>query len=274
MKSQRGAVQVLVIILVAASALLFAPSLKLPAFLQKKPPVAQLSTAEIELAKARAAQADAEAKLATAQAAEKAKQDAQYDYAQQFASGVPLALAKVPVEHQTPEVKLAAELSQRAIAGLNAARGKLPDAAQAEIQKLVDQALSAVTAERDAYRAQISVKDAQLADATQQRMSLEKTIPTLEASVTTTKAEVAVKDAEVQTKTKEVADWAQKKADADAKAGSLDHYAGTLARILIAFGVLYFVAHWLIPCLAQSYPSAGWLTKISSFVKNASTSHV
>lgn len=269
----RGAVDPVTIILMVGVAAFLGGGLKLPAFLQKKPPVAQLSAAEIELAKVKAAQQKAEAELAAARAQEAARTSSQLDYAQQFASGTSLALAKIPVEEQTPEIKLASEMALRANLGLEAARGKLPAEAQAEIKAMVDQALSAVTAERDAYRAALVKKDAELQSASQAKAAIEKQIPVLEAKLQTKSAEVAAVEAKTQTLTQEVKVWAQGKADAEAKAGSLDAYAGRLVRGIIIAGVLYLFLHFLLPNIAQSYPGVSWLTHLADGVKNLTTGH-
>lgn len=261
-------------ILVAIGAFLFGPSFHLPNLFAKKPPIAQLSTAEADLAAARAAQLKAEAALAAAKVQEAAKTAAQLDYAQQFAAGTSLALGRVPAEQQTPEVKLATDMAQRANAGLAAARGQLPPEAQAEIQRLVDQALSAVMAERDAYKAAVIQKDAALQSATQDKAALAVQIPVLQATVTTAKAETAARDAKTQELTKEVSVWAEAKAAADAKATSLDAYAGTLVRVLIGLGILYALIHYLLPCVAQSYSGVGWLQKLAAAAKNLTTAHI
>lgn len=268
----RGAVDPITLLLIVGVAAFAVGGFKLPAFLQKQPPVAQLTTAQDELAKAKAAQQQAEALLAAARAQEAARTATQLDYAQQFAAGTSLALGRVRPEQVTPEIKLATELAARANAGLEAARGKLPPEAQAEIQKLVDQALSAVTAERDAYKAALAQKDADLQATTAAKAAIERQIPALEAKVQTKDAEVAAVTAKTETLTQEVKVWAQGKADADARAGSLDAYAGRLIRGAVIIGVLYFLIHFILPCVAQSYPG-GWLSKLADAAKNLTTAH-
>lgn len=269
----RGAVDPITLAIILAVASFLGGGMKLPAIFQKKPPVAQLTAAETELAKAKVAQQKAEADLASARAAEAARASAQLDYAQQFAAGTSLALGRIPVEAQTPEIKLASEMALRANLGLEAARGKLPAEAQAEIQRMVDQALSAVTAERDAYRAALAVKDAELRSASQARTAIEKQIPILEAKLQTKSAEVAAVEAKTESLTQEVKVWAQGKADAEAKAGSLDAYAGRLVRGIVAAAALYLFLHYLLPNIAQSYPGATWLNHLAEGVKNITTGH-
>lgn len=147
---QRGVVQggVLIVIGVLAVVAWLNPKWALPAFMQKKPPVAELTAAQADLAKAKAAQAAAESALAAAQADKDRQTQAQLRYSQQMANGAAEALNHVPAEHQTPETALAGQLVGRASAGLDAAIGKLSPELQAEIRQIVKDSLSSVTAER------------------------------------------------------------------------------------------------------------------------------
>ena len=270
---------------VAIVALVAGSSLHLPAWMKSQPPTAALVAAQADLAKAQAAQKQAEASQKQAEdalTAAKTQQAAitaqQLDYAQEFASGAGLALAKVPAAAQTPEIKLATDMVTRANAGLEAARGKLPAAAQAEIQQLIDQALSAVTAQRDAYQAALVQKDATLQTTIQAKTALEVKIPVLQAQVTTEQAKTAAAKAETATvasKTdvlqKEITDWAAKKAASDSN-GSFWQWVGILClKIIVALVVLYLLVHGLIPLLAESYPAISWLTTLSLFLGNLTT---
>jgi hypothetical protein len=273
MNSRRGVVQIAVVLAIAAVVGIVAliPSWHLPAFLQKKPPVAALSQAEVDLAKSKADLAAAQAKLDAAQAAkEKATHD-QAQYAQQMVAGVPVALARAP---QSPEVVLAAQLANRAQIGLAAAIGDLPQDKQAEITLIVGQALSAKQAEVDAAKAALAVRDSELAGETASKRALEAQIPPLQATVAAKSAEVQVKDAAVQEKTAEVSKWADLKSQADQKAGSLDAYAGNLMRILLIIGILYAVCHFVLPCLAAEFPASrvlSWFYRTSTSIVSAHT---
>ncbi len=260
--------------IVAGVLLLFGSKIELPSFLQRKPPTAQLAAAEQQLQAAKAAQAKAEAALEAARVAEADKTRQQLDYAQQMSAGASGALAKVPTEHQTPEVKLAVELSSRANAGLEAARGKLPDALRTEIDGLIGQALSAVEAERDAYKAALAVKDAQLQVTIADKAKIAAEIPKLEATVKTKDAEVQVVAAKVETKQAEVVAYADKFAAERAKAGTLDAYAGKLVWALIILGVLYFLIHFGLPSLAQEFPAKGWLQGLNKTAKSITSAHL
>lgn len=259
-------------LLVAAVAAVVAlvPSWHLPAFLQKKPPTHQLSQAEQDLAASKVALAQAQAKLDAAKASEAAKTRDQLLYSQQVVHGVPVALAKAP---QSPEVVLASQLAQRAEVGLAAALGDLPADKQAEIEKIVGEALSAKQAEVDAANKALAAKDAELAATTASKKALEATIPPLQQAVAVQTAQVGVKDALVQQKTAEVASWADKKAESDAKAGSLGTYANNLFRILLIIGIIYLVIHVVLPCVAAEFPGANWLTSIYRFATSLTSAH-
>ncbi len=246
----------------------------LPAFLQKKPPTAQLAAAQADLAKARAGQQQAEAELAAARAAQAARLAEQLDYTQQMVTGTDLALRQIPGAHQSPELKLAAEFSARAVAGFEAARGKLTPQQRAEIEGLFTAALAAKDAEVTTLRASLAQKDSDLQASTSAKAALEKKIPVLEASVTTAQAATAVESAKVETKTREVVTYADKAATEKARAGSLDAYAGNLVRILIGLGLLYALVHFALPNLAQEFPAAAWLGKANKFAKSISSSHL
>lgn len=273
--NSRGVAPVVVIVALAVGAIaLLLPSWHLPAFLQKTPPTAQLQKSETDLLAARAAQAAAEAQLAQARAAEVARTTEQIRYAQSNAAGATTALAHVPPAHLTPEVKLAADLIGRTNTGLAAAIGALPPDQREEMERLVTGALSAKQAEVDAARAALAEKDAQLQTTISEKSVLAAEIPQLQAAVQTKTAEVQVKAAEVQTRTQEVSAWAEKKAAADAKAGSLDAYAGNLVRIIIAIGILYVIAHFMLPSLAQEFPASRVLTWIDKTVKSVTSARL
>lgn len=234
-------------VLVLAGLLLLGQKWETPAIFQRKPHTEQLAAAQQQLEAAKAAQAAAEAALAAARAEEQAKKDAQLTYAQQMSTGATAALHRVPVEHQIAEVILATELSERATAGLEAARGKLTPAQQTEVESWIARALSAKADEVAAYKKALAIRDAELAAATTERATLAAKIPTLEASLQVKAAEVAAVSTRVQTETAKVADYADKFAAERAKNGSLSAYAGNLGRILVGLFALYLVAGFLLP---------------------------
>lgn len=273
-KNNKGAVDPVSLILIVLVSALLIPSFKLPSFLQKQPPVAQLTIAQVELSKAREAQALAEKNLADVKAKQDQRTTEQLAYGQQMSGGVSLALDKVPAEHQTPEVKLAAELSNRANDALEAANGKLSPQARAEISALIDNALSAKNSEVATLRAALADKDSALQASVKEKTALAAELPGLKSAVAVATADRAVSEAKVEAKTKEISVWAEAKAAADRKAGSLDAYAGTLLRILIGLVVFYMLVHFVLPSLAQEFPASKVLQWFDKTAKSVSSSHV
>ena len=271
MKSARGVIAA-VWLLVLAGVAVFAlvPSWHLPSFLQRKPATRQLTQAETDLAASKVALAVAQAKLDAATAAEAQKTHDQASYAQQMLAGVPVALSRAP---KSPEVDLAASLANRAQVGLAAAIGDLPADKQAEIEKIVVEALSAKQAEVDAANLALKNKDSELNAAISAKTALEGQIPPLLATVEADKASVGAKTALVAEKTAEVANYADQAAQEKAKAGSLDAYASGLFRILLIVGILYLVIHVVLPSLAAEFPAASWLTDIYRFATSLTSSH-
>ena len=257
MSTRRGSLTVIVLAAVAAAALVFGGGLSLPSFLQKKPPTAQLDTAQRDLAAAKAAQAAAEAALATVRAQEEAKKREQVIYAQEMATGAANAIARVPEAARVAEVKLAGELLDRTVGGLAAAIGALPADKQAEIVRLVAGALSAKQTEVDAARAALAAKDAELKVAAIERAQLAAKVPALEAAVQTKAAEVAVHEVTVAAKVAEVERYANTAAAERAKSGSLSAYAGKIERVLIGLVALYVLFVFFVPGVVK-HLDAGW----------------
>lgn len=273
-RKQRGAVQYGVIAALAGAVWIASMAgIKLPAFLQPKPKTEQLSQTQTELAKARAAQAEAEARLAQIQAQRDATVAKQLDYAQQMNAGAVLALGRIAPGQVTPEVKLASELSQRAQAGLDAARGRLPPEAQKEIEQLVAQALSAKSAEVEAYKLTIAEKDKALSVSIQQKAALEAVIPSLKADAEVAKAKTGTFEAKADMLVKQVADYADQKAKESAEAGSWRAYFWLAVKIAVGLALLYFFVHFMLPLLSQSYPGSRVLSWLSNAARNVTTAH-
>lgn len=266
-RSQRGEVLTLVLVLVAGVCL-FVPTWHLPAIFQKKPETKQLSQANGALEKAQADAKLAEAALASAQAKEQAAQLVQIRYSQEMVSGVRLSLLSAP---KSAETTLAGELASRADNALALAVGKLPADQQAEMEALIQNALSAKQAQVDAAQATLAQRDAQLQAVTQQKQALDIQVPVLQASVATKDALVAVAQTKVDAKQAEVISWADKTSAAQKEAGSLGAYGNNLMRILVICGIAYLFIHFVLPSLAQQYPASKvlsgvylWLTSLFS----------
>jgi hypothetical protein len=237
---------------------------------QPKVPVAALTQAQAEFAKAQKEAAAREADLLAAQAKERAGLVDQVGYAHQMAHGASIALKSAP---QSPEVTLASGLLERVDSSLTAAIGDLPAERQAEIRAIVEGALSAKQAEVDAAKAKLAARDADLARVTTEREQVKAQIPVLENSLATAQAKVVATQADVTVKTQEVVTFAQKVAEKEKEAGSLTAQIGSLIRIALFVGLVYLVIHFVLPSLAQEYPSANWLTNLNRITKSVTSAH-
>ena len=268
----RGVIPVVVLYLLGAlAASQCVPNFRLTHLFAKGPPTIELSKAETALATAKADAAKAQADLLAAQAKERAATVEQVRYSQEMIGGIPAALKRAPA---SPEVQLAAQLAERAQKGLSAAIGDLPADRQAEIMAIVEGALSAKQAEVDAANAKLAAKDAELQQTTAAKQAVEAQIPVLTAKATTAAAKADAAQTLVTAKTAEVVQYADKAAAELQENGSLratiEKY-GTRALIALA---AYFLLHYFIPILAQSYPGSKGLSWLANAIKNSTTAHV
>lgn len=287
MRSIRGETTTVLLVAVAAAALV-GGGFTLPAFLQKKPPVAKLEQTQADLAAAKAAQQAAEvardkaqADLAKVREDDQRKKGEQLGFAYQMAVGASEAIGRIPGEHKTSASQLAGDLIARSTVGLAAALGELPADKRLEIVRIVDQALSSKQAEIDAARAALARKDAELSFTIQERERLAAEVPRLAAEVTHRElevrkklAEVAEKDVAVTRLAEEVKRYATEAAAERARAGSIDAYAGNIARALVVIVLLWLVAMWVLPSLAQEFPGSRVLVGLNKTVKSILTAHL
>lgn len=251
--SRRGAVDPVTLCLIAALALGGAKlaGWKPLAVFQKKPPTEQVTKLQADLAAAQAELERARQERAAAEAAERLKQEQQVRWAQQMAEGASAALARQPAEHRTAETQLASDLLARSNVGLAAAIGALPPDKQAEILRIVDQALSRVQAERDEARAALCAKDSELQLVTQDREAIKAQIPVLSAKLATQEAVVHEVQSALTLKTNEVKTWAQLKQASDREAGSLSAALGRWVNAAIAIGCAYVFLAYVLPGLLK-----------------------
>ena len=272
-RGNKGVVDVGLLLVVALAGALATGHLTLPAFLQKKPPTAQLTQAEKDLASAKAAQASAEAKLAKIEADRQAVKDKQLDYTQEM---VGLGLTALNHAGDALEVKIAREAVLRADAGFEAARGKLSPEARAEIQTLFDGAIAAKNHEIEVLRASLVAKDDENARLAGEKAALDGQIPTLRADVEVAKAQTATVEAKTTTLVKQVEDYANKMADERAKAGGWEAYFWLAVKlglaVVLAMGGFYLFAHIWLPSMGQSYPGSLW-ERLAILFKNTTTTH-
>lgn len=220
-------------------------------FLQKKPPTEQVTQLQADLAKAQLELEAARQAKAAAEAAELAKKDEQTRAGQQMAEGAAEAISRIPAEHRTPESLLARDLLARANVRLAAAIGALPPAQQAEILRIVDQALSNVEADRQAAAAALAAKDAEIHRITLEREQIRLQLPVLEAKLEAKEAVAKTVQAELTVKTNEVLVIADKLDKKDREAGSLGAAAGRWFRILIYAVLGWAFAAYVLPLLLK-----------------------
>lgn len=268
----RGVIPVIVLYVLGGLALTqLVPNWRLPALFARKPPMVELAKAEAALATARADATAAEAKLKAALLAEQAKTADQLRYSQQMTSGARLAVAKAPV---SAEVTLAAGLLDRAVKGLSAAIGDLPADRQAEIAQIVNDALSAKQAEVDAARAQLAIRDRDLATATSAKTALEAQIPVFQAEAKTASDKAEAAQGVVATKTAEVVAYATKAAEKEQEAGSVGALLHKFVIVAAVLAVLYILIHFVLPNLAQEQGACGFVKWLNAKTKSIASSHL
>lgn len=272
MKSRRAFVWVPLVYWLAGGVLLTqaVPNWRISALFAKKPPTAELSKAEADLAAKTLAAQQAEAHYNAAVADFQAKKTAELTDSQQFLAGVKPALLRAP---KSPEVTLAISLADRASKGLSQAIGDLPADRQAEILAIVDGALSAKQAEVDAANAKLATLDKELATTQAAKVAVEAQIPPLKAQADSA---VAAKDAAlnvVTAKANEVAAYADKAAAKEKEAGSLGALVSKLEwwGIVIAVGVLF--VNFLLPSLAQEFPASKIISTVYRWSTSLTSSH-
>lgn len=188
---------------------------------KKRPPTAQVTQLQADLAKAQAELEAARAIAAAAAAQERARQEEQVRWAQQMTTGAGEAIARIPPEHKTAESRLAADLIARGNFALALAVGDLSREKRIEILAIVDKALSGVQSERDQAVAALAVADSELQRVTRQREQIAAEIPILEAQLDTKAADARAIQAELTVKTVEVNSYAAKMDAKERDNGSL-----------------------------------------------------
>lgn len=240
-------------------------------FLEKKPPVEQLSKLQSDLDKANANLKEAQAREKAVVDAERARQEQQVRYAQQMQSGAQESLDRQPAEHRTEQTRLAISLLKRSELALALAIGQLPPEQQAEILKIVDKALSEVAADRDEALRLLKAKDAELRNVTSERDDLKREIPKLAAAVKAAEARVETKESEVKVVQAKLSTWAIIKDKADRHASSLAGQVESLWNGFLWLAAAYVVIVFILPGIVK-YMNAGplktVLRDVSGFTAN------
>lgn len=240
-------------------------------FMEKGPPVEQVTKLQQDLDKAKADLAEAQAREKAAAEAERALKDMQLRQAQQMQSGAIESLDRQPVEHRTEQTKLATSLLKRSELALALAIGRLPPDQQAEILRIVDKALSEVAADRDEAQRLLKLKDEELKVITKERDGLKQELPKLAAKVEAAEAKANTKEKEVQVAVTRLSVWATIKDKADRHASSLAGQLDALWNGLLWLAAAYVVIVFILPGIVKYLPSGALKTVLrdtSGFVAN------
>lgn len=228
-------------------------------YFKKPPPTQQLTELQAKLEAQQAAAVQAAKDAEAAKVAERSKLEAQVRAAQQDNLGAETALKKVPANHQTPEVKLAARMSQRVSLKLTGAIGALPHDQQEAMIELIEQALSDKQAEVDEANRKLAALDADFKAITKEREEYKAQIPILvkQAQEAAQKAEET--QLAVTAKTNEVKTWADKANAALHENGSL--MSGIKKAALLLVGIYLFLAVG-VPALVKHMGSGNPLKSV------------
>lgn len=232
-----------------------------------KPPTEQLTKLQGQLEEAQRSAEQALKDKDAAQAAERAKLEEQVRAAQTDAVGTETALKKVPTEHQTPEVKLAARMAQRVSLKLATAIGRLPADQQEAMVSLIEQALSDKQAEVDEANRKLAAMDGAFNAVTEEREQLKAQIPILAEEARKAKENAMAVQSEVTVKTQEVKEWATKADRALRESGSLwSSIKKTVLLLGAAYLFLVFGLPGIIKHLSTNNPLKGVLRDASGYL--------
>lgn len=226
---------------------------------KKKPPTAELTQLQADLAKAQADAERAKQDKDAAVAAERAKFEAQLRAAQQSSEGAAYILGKIPAEHATPQSKLGTAMVVRTNLRFVAALGKLPDDVLKDVMDMMD----GIIAERDDALSKLSETDRKFTELSGEHAATVKQL----ADATRLAQTTAQKAGEVQEQVTVVTNQVKQKADQlDAemrKAGSLD---AVLTKVLWAAGIvagLWLFLAFILPGIVKTMDSDNpWKTRL------------
>lgn len=271
--NRRGIVDVALLVIVGAAGIV-AGSWKPLNMFAKKPPTAALSELQVKLDVATADAAKARAESAAAVASERLRLEQQVRGSQRDNLGAATAIKRVPKEHRTAEVLLAASMIDRTGFKLGAAIGRLPEEDAAQMVGLIDELLSNKQAEIDEANRKLAALDADFKAVTAEREVLKAQLPKLaERAIEAEKTVVAVQ-VEVKTKTQQVKDWADKTFAAEQQNGSL--WSGIKKAALFIGGIYLFLAFGLpaiVKHLESTNPLKSVLRNVSGYALNPLVFH-
>lgn len=243
----------------------------------KEPPTKQVAAAQAELAKATAEAQAREDALNQAAAAERQALEQQVQAAQQDNVGTVEALKRVPAEHATAEVKLAAAMAQRVSIKLARAIGNLPADQQDAMILLIEQALSEKQAEVDEAYRKLAERDAAFAKLSDERDHLNAVvIPAIRQDKAAADARAAELAEKVNEATGSLAVWAKEKYAAEAKARGFQATFDKLIRMSLWGAGAYVFIIFILPGIVKHMQSGRFkntLRDLNGYVANPLTYH-
>lgn len=253
---------------------IFAGSWKPLSIFKKPPPTAQLSELQVKLDIATADAAKARADAAIAVAAERLRLEQQVRGGQRDNLGAAAAIKRVPKEHRTAEVLLAASMIDRTGFKLGAAIGKLPEEDAAQMVSLIDELLSNKQAEIDEANRKLAAMDADFKVVSAERESLKAQIPLLSAKVQSAENNATSVQVEVTTVTNQLKAKATELFNEQQAGGS---FVGSLkkAAIIVGLGIAFvmFGIPAIVKHLESANPLKGLLRDANGYFLNPLTYH-
>lgn len=223
--------------------------------LGKEPPTKAVAAAQAELAKATAEAQAREASLTEANKAERQALERQVQSAQQDNVGTVEALKRVPAEHATAEVKLAAAMAQRVSLKLARAIGNLPADQQDAMILLIEQALSEKQAEVDEAYRKLAERDAAFAEVSAERDHLNAVvIPAIQQDKAAADTKVSEMAAKVATAQDSLSQWAKEKYAAEARARGFQASLEKLWRMALWGAAAYVFLAFILPAIVKVMP--------------------
>jgi phage shock protein A len=229
---------------------------------KKPPPTEQLSKLQADLDKAQADAKIAAEAAEAAKVAERAKMEAQIRSAQQDALGAETALKRVPPNLQTPEVKLAARMTQRVSLKLATAIGALPKDQQEAMVELIEQALSDKQAEVDEASRKLASLDSDFKAITGERAKLLAQIPKLEERAAKAEETAKAVQSQVTLTTNLVKQKANELFAASQESSSLGNAIKGLVGLLAFLFLGWVFLAFIIPALLKYMPANHFKTAL------------
>lgn len=240
-------------------------------FLKPKPPTAQLTKLQSDLAKSQADTANAQQAATAAIAAERARLETMLRSAQQDTLGIITAQNRVPAVNRTAELKLATAMANRVSFKLVAAVGALPQDQQDAMVQLIDQALSDKQSEVDAANAKLAARDKEFATVSAERDTIKAEIPVLTAKAAKAEETTKAVQAQVTAKTDEVKIFADKADAKERENGSLSGALASAIRWLIGIAIGWVFLAFVLPAIVKvmrAGPIKNFLRDVSGFILN------